>query len=75
MPETRCACGQPLHYTDSRTKVLVDRLIATNGENVRVVVGRRAWLVPRHYIALHGLKADDLPHLGFVELRVHPGLR
>ena len=66
---TMCACGRPLHYTDQRTRAMVERLIATNGENVRVVVGRRAWLVPRHYVALHGLQASDLPKLGFVELR------
>ena len=36
---------------------------------VPVVVDDRAWLVPRHYIALHGLKAWELPGLGFQEVQ------
>ena len=61
----RCHCGKPLHYTDPVTRRIVEKLIAECGENVRVVTAEGAWLVPRHYIALHGLKAKDVWRLGF----------
>ncbi len=64
-----CACGRPLHYSDSRIQQMVERLIAEAGEEtVRVTIEGRTWLVPRHYIALHGLKAQELPSLGFPEV-------
>lgn len=64
----RCACGQPLHYNDPNVQKLVERLIAEMGPDVRVQVGDRAWMVQRHYIALHGLKAKELASLGFAEV-------
>lgn len=64
----KCHCGQPLHYTDSMHEQVVRRLIMTLGEHVKVTRGNRSWLVSRHYIALHGLKAEDLPTLGFEEI-------
>jgi hypothetical protein len=59
----QCACGQPLHYSDPAIQALVERLIARLGPEIPVQVGARAWRVPRHYIALHGLKAWELPAL------------
>lgn len=57
-----CACGRPLHYSDPNVRRHVERLIRMLGENARVrrMGDKRVWLVPRHYIALHGLKAEDL---------------
>ena len=63
-----CPCGKPLHYTDPMLRLVVEKFIEVCGPNIRVTVGERTWLVPRHYIALHGLKADELPRLGFQEI-------
>lgn len=63
-----CACGRPLHYRDPQIQAAVERLIAALGPTIRVTVGGRSWEVPRHYIALHGLKAAELPFLGFPEV-------
>jgi hypothetical protein len=64
----RCACGQPLHYSDSRIQRVIEDLIAAQGPEIPVTVRGRTWLVPQHYIALHGLKAWELPTLGFSEV-------
>ena len=64
----RCACGLPLHYCDPRIQRLVEALIAAKGPEIPVRVRGRTWLVPRHFIALHGLKAWELPLLGFPEV-------
>lgn len=65
-----CHCGRPLHYSDPAVQEKIEILIAALGERLEVHVGGRAWLVPRHYIALHGLKAMELPFLGFEEVRI-----
>ncbi len=62
-----CHCGKPLHYSDPHIERLVRRLIGIKGELIRVTAGGRTWLVPRHYIALHGLKAGEIEKLGFIE--------
>ena len=64
----RCACGHPLHYSDPKIRGAVERMIAARGPEIPVTVGQRTWLVPRHYIALHGLKSWELPMLGFPEV-------
>jgi hypothetical protein len=66
-----CHCGKPLHYSDPEIQRMVETLIRTQGEYLPVTVGERTWLVPRHYIALHGLKAIELPFLGFEEVTGH----
>ena len=63
-----CHCGRPLHYTDPVVEQMVRRLIEQTAEYVPVTVGGRTWLVQRHYIALHGLRAQELPNLGFDEI-------
>jgi hypothetical protein len=57
-----CACGKPLHYSSPRIHAMVEQLIGASGPYVRVtrIEDHRAWLVQRHYIALHGLKGEDL---------------
>ncbi len=50
-----CPCGQPLHYSNRRTREFVEDLIADLGPTVRVIIPQGTYLVPRHYIALHGL--------------------
>jgi len=63
-----CHCGRPLHYTSAMVRAFVERAIREHGELVTVNALGRRWSVPRHYIALHGLRAEELPGLGFSEL-------
>jgi hypothetical protein len=66
--EGLCHCGLPLHYTDADVERAMWRLIGLKGERIKVTVGGRSWLVPRHYIALHGLRAAEIATLGFAEI-------
>lgn len=58
-----CACGQPLHYTNAATETYIKAMIRKLGEcvQVRMLDGDDVYLVPRHYIALHGIKGRTLP--------------
>jgi hypothetical protein len=72
-PPKMCACGKPLHYSCSAVQLLIEEQIADLGECIKVSLeSGRAFMVPRHFIALHGLKASALPELaeklGFKEL-------
>jgi hypothetical protein len=67
--EERCACGLPLHYSSPEVRAQVERMIEFAGGNPLVIVTvtskrpgvkMRHFLVQRHYIALHGLKTQDL---------------
>ena len=62
-----CACGKPLHYIDPVVQELVQNLVDKQGEDIRVTANGRTWLVPRHFIALHGIKARELEKFGFPE--------
>lgn len=69
MATTRfCACGRRLHYGDPAKQAMVEQLIASTAADVPVQYGTRTWLVQRHYVALHGLKASEIPALKFPEL-------
>lgn len=70
MEERRCHCGKPLHYTNPEIKGLVEEAVSRLGENIAITQAStgRKFLVPRHFIALHGLKTTDLSTLGFLEL-------
>ena len=63
-----CACGKPLHYTDPVLQQMVQQCIDEFGENIYIRLGDRVWLIPRHFIALHGIKAWELEKLGFPEV-------
>lgn len=65
----RCPCGRPLHYGSEQAQQAVEDIIAAKGPLIRVTVGGRTWTVPRHYIALHGLRGDEVASLGFEEQR------
>jgi hypothetical protein len=65
MKDEICHCGKPLHYTNSRIKAKVDAIIEEKGSHVDIVCRDKRYSVPRHYIALHGIKAADLDKLGF----------
>ncbi len=61
-----CHCGKPIHYTDLENRVRVKRLIHYHGEFVSITIeGKGTFKVQRHYIALHGIKADEIDQLGF----------
>jgi hypothetical protein len=66
--EKMCACGKPLHYSSPEIQRLIEEIVRDFGEDLEVVCGEHRWLVPRHFIALHGLKAWELPTLGFKEI-------
>ena len=59
----RCGCGRPLHYSNQAIRALVQELVAELGPDVTVTTPAGTWLVPRHYLALHGLAAGELPRL------------
>ena len=59
----KCDCGLPLHYSSSKSRRAVEDLVAELGPTVPVHTSQGSWLVPRHFIALHGLKAIELPEL------------
>lgn len=63
-----CHCGRELHYSDPVIEAQVHELVQHFGVFINVTVGSRTWRVNRHYIALHGLKAEELPDLGFMEV-------
>ena len=63
-----CHCGKPLHYTNKETERIMKMFVAELGEFIPLTVGKRTWEVQRHYIALHGVKARELPDLGFKEI-------
>lgn len=65
-----CSCGRSLHYTDPAVRAEVERYIAQLGPAVKISLPSigRTYIVPRHYIALHGLNAAVLPELGFAEV-------
>jgi len=66
-------CGQPLHYTNPVIEQIMRESIAKYGPNIHVTCDGRTWLVPRHYLALHGVRGADLPareHQRFVDFGV-----
>lgn len=58
-----CACGKPLHYLDPKNQLRVQALVDKLGEFILVTVGNKTWMVQRHFIALHGLSAAELPEI------------
>lgn len=60
---TLCGCGEPLHYSDPEIQADVQALVDRHGTTVLVKSTHGAWHVPRHYIALHGLVAQELPQV------------
>lgn len=68
---TECACGNALHYTHPDLMAQVQKLVDAYGDYTEIeVAGAGRFKVQRHYIALHGVRARDLPALadeGIVE--------
>lgn len=68
-----CACGKPLHYSNPETQRTIQKFIDQLGPTVTIRCFGKALKVPRHFIALHGLRASELPYLaeqyGFEEVK------
>lgn len=59
----RCPCGDP-HQHSVVAASFVESVIRDQGRQMKVSnTSGRMWLVPRIYIALHGLRVIDLPEL------------
>jgi hypothetical protein len=59
----RCPCGE-VHELSAATRAAYEAVTAGLPSSVLVhVSGVGGWFVPRIYIAVHGLKASDLPEL------------
>ncbi len=58
-----CACGRPLHYTDQQVQIQMESLVDMLGSHVCIIVEGLWYRVQRHYIALHGMKANELEQL------------
>jgi len=65
MTDKLCHCGKPLHYNSEVVQAQVEQLVEELGEYMEVTVNGSTYSVPRHYIALHGLKGSELQRLGF----------
>lgn len=50
-------------YTDKKLEEMVTRLVADLGECVEVVAPGGKYLIPRHFIAQHGIKGKDVAAL------------
>jgi hypothetical protein len=59
----RCACGRPLHYRKPAIESYVQQTIERLGPMVPIKTASATWLVPRHYLVLHGISVSDLPRL------------
>lgn len=59
----RCACGLPLHYRDKSKEAEIQADVEKLGEWIPVSVGHDRYLVQRHYMALHGLKGNEVHSL------------
>jgi hypothetical protein len=57
----KCSCGES-HAHDQRWLTVVE-LVEVYGETIVVATPKGRWNVPRAYIAMHGLKEQDLPML------------
>jgi len=64
-----CYCGRALHYKAQAERERVQQLVDILGEFIPVAFKSKKYSVQRHYIALHGLKGEDLAKLGFEEIK------
>lgn len=60
-----CHCGKPLHYSDKTLQDKVQKICNELGDFIEVHTPRGSWKVQRHYMALHGIREEELPSLGF----------
>lgn len=65
MKKKLCHCGKELHYSSDATKKFVNEMIKHLGEFVDITTPDGTYEVPRHFIALHGIKGNEVSSLGF----------
>ena len=58
-----CACGQPLHYPNATVQEIITGVVDRMGPFLNIETPKGVWEVPRHFAALHGVKANELPAL------------
>lgn len=63
-----CHCGLPLHYQDKNIEAEMIKTVEEKGSHVPVIANGHTFMVPRHFIALHGIKARKLHLMGFEEV-------
>lgn len=63
MTKEYCWCGKTLHYTDKKLEKVMKFMVAELGINMEVTdaLTNKTYIVPRHYIALHGINQAQLP--------------
>ena len=66
----KCHCGQPLHYSSGNVENYVRMTIEKHGHYINVIHATtgKTYKVPRHYIALHGIKEENLHLYRFEEV-------
>lgn len=65
MANKKCACGEDLHYTDPEVEETMHDIVMEKGEYITVKMkGGESYKVQRHYIALHGLKYNEVAIIG-----------
>ena len=57
-----CPCGV-VHEMAAGTKIRLDRVTAGLDPLLQVTLASGSWLVPRVYIACHGIAASELPEI------------
>jgi hypothetical protein len=57
-----CPCGE-IHELSARTRVAYDNVTMGLPADVMITVPEGSWRVPRIFLAVHGVKADELPAL------------
>ena len=62
MTEAACPCGE-VHELSAAVRAAYEKVTARLPSLVPVETAAGTWLVPRIYIAVHGLRADELPAL------------
>lgn len=65
MSGPRCPCGA-IHEFSAETRAVFLRMLLNYGTESKITTPQGTWMVPKVYIAAHGLRADELPHLAKV---------
>lgn len=58
-----CPCGEIHFYPDGPTATYLAQMLLLLGSEIRVTTPEDSWMVPRIFIAAHGLVAAELPAL------------
>jgi hypothetical protein len=62
IPDLPCPCGQ-VHELSAKTRVAYENVVGGLPPTVVITTRAGSWLVPRIFMAVHGLKASELPAL------------